>query len=79
MTPTVSTGRREFSIACPSCNHITQVPPSAIARNSFFCGMCGKSIDLHGIFRQPAGEAPTFSARRDKGTSRYKSARKARR
>lgn len=74
-------GRREITIVCPSCNHPSQIPPSAVARNSFFCGACGKSVDLSQVFRQFAsqeGGAPPMP-RRDRGESKYKSARKARR
>jgi DNA-directed RNA polymerase subunit RPC12/RpoP len=78
--PIITGGRRELGITCPGCNHQSSIPPSAIARNAYFCGMCGKAIDLHGAFRQMMGEGngPTMP-RRDKGGSKYKSARKARR
>lgn len=75
-------GRREITVVCPACNHPSQLPPSAVPRNSFFCGACGKSLDLSQVFRQIAsGESagPVPFVRRDKGDSRYKSARKGRR
>jgi hypothetical protein len=54
-----------------------------VGRNSFFCGACGKAVDLSQVFRQFAsqeggGSAPPLP-RRDKADSRYKSARKGRR
>jgi hypothetical protein len=56
------------------------VPPSAVARNSFFCSGCGKALDLSGVFRQMSeGGGPVQTGGRDRGTSRYKSARKGRR
>ena len=78
-------GRREIQVTCPSCNHPSQLPPSAVARNQFFCSRCGKALDLSQVYRQLAsGEgnasAATLSTgRREHGGSRYKSARKARR
>lgn len=76
-------GRREIQVVCPSCGHPSQVPPSAVARNSFFCSGCGKSLDLSNVFRQMAENSSNGSAplppRRDRGDSRYKSARKGRR
>ena len=74
-------GRREIQVVCPSCGHPSQVPPSAVARNSFFCSGCGKSLDLSGVFRQLAegGTGGPPPPRRDRGDSRYKSARKGRR
>lgn len=73
-------GRRELSVTCPSCSHTSQVPYSSVSRNSFFCSGCGKSIDLSQVFRQmAAGEGTAVPGRRDRGESRYKSARKGRR
>lgn len=75
MTP--GAGRREISVSCPNCNHPSQVPPSAVIRNSFFCSGCGKPFDLSNVFRQTSsGEAVVARRERD---SRYKSARRARR
>jgi endogenous inhibitor of DNA gyrase (YacG/DUF329 family) len=75
----VGGGRREISVNCPDCGHVSTLPPSAIVRNQFFCSGCGTKIDLSGIFRQiAAGEGANLGARRDRD-SRYKSARKARR
>lgn len=75
-------GRREIQVICPSCGRPSQVPPSAVARNSFFCGGCGKALDLSNVFRQMAegtGGSGPMPPRRDRGDSRYKSARKGRR
>jgi len=75
-------GRREINLVCPSCGHNSQIPPSAVARNNFFCSGCGKSLDLSQIFRQIAdgsGGAGAPMPRRDRADSRYKSARKGRR
>lgn len=75
-------GRREISVVCPSCNYPSQVPPSAVARNSFFCSGCGKPLDLSQVFRQVAngeGGGGGMPPRRDRAESRYKSARKGRR
>ena len=74
-------GRREIPVTCPGCNHTSTVPPAAVARNSFFCSRCGKSLDLSQVFRQLAsGEGPVLPPQqRDRGNSRYKSARKGRR
>ena len=70
-------GRREIAVNCPSCDHPSLVPPSAVVRNSFFCSGCGKPFDLSGVFRQFAtGEAVVARRERD---SKYKSARRARR
>jgi hypothetical protein len=57
------------------------IPPAAIARNSYFCSSCGKSVDLMSQSFRPTGDGTgsTFSPPRDKGTSKYKSARKGRR
>ena len=80
--PIVSGGsRREINIVCSGCDHHSQVPPSAVLRNNFFCSGCGKSLDLSQVFRQFAGEGNTGTQmpRRDKSDSKYKSARKARR
>ncbi|MBC8101836.1 MAG: hypothetical protein H7Z41_04530 [Cytophagales bacterium] len=75
-------GRREIVIVCPSCQFQSTVPPAAIARNQYFCSSCGKPVDLLSQAFRPVGEgaggAP-FAPRRDKGTSKYKSARKGRR
>lgn len=75
-------GRREITVVCPDCSHPSQIPPSAVSRNQFFCGGCGKSLDLSQVFRQLAGEGGSAGApppRRDRSESRYKSARKGRR
>jgi hypothetical protein len=80
--PTIGFSRREVHVPCPSCNHSCLLPPSAIARNQFFCSSCGKQLDLKAIFRQLAADnangAPQVGARRER-ESKYKSARKARR
>lgn len=75
-------GRREIQVVCPSCNHPSQIPPSAVARNNFFCSGCGKPLDLSQVFRQLAGEGGgggSVAPRNDRRDSKYKSARKARR
>lgn len=75
-------GRREITVMCPSCSHPSQIPPSAVARNSFYCSGCGKALDLSQVFRQIAsgeGGAAAPMMRRDRGESKYKSARKGRR
>ena len=74
-------GRREINIQCPSCGHPSQIPPSAVARNQFFCSGCGKSMDLSQVFRQVSPEGTTAAPlpRRDRTESKYKSARKGRR
>ena len=73
-------GRREINVTCPHCGHNSQIPPSAVARNNFFCSGCGKSLDLSQVFRQlTGGETATTAMNRDRGASRYKSARKGRR
>ncbi len=74
-------GRREIPVVCPSCSHASSVPPSAVARNSFYCSGCGKPLDLSGIFRQLTQGAGSAAPppRRDRSESRYKSARKGRR
>ena len=84
MRPTMGTGggRREITVTCPECSHQSQIPPSAVARNQFFCGGCGKSLDLSQVFRQlvsPEGGTSTAAPRRDRADSKYKSARKGRR
>jgi DNA-directed RNA polymerase subunit RPC12/RpoP len=76
-------GRREIPVTCPSCNFRSTVPPAAVARNAYFCSGCGKSLDLTQAFRayvtpDENGAAP-LAPRRDRGTSKYKSARKGRR
>lgn len=76
-------GRREIIVVCPSCQYQSAVPPAAVSRNSYFCSSCGKSVDLMTQMYRPGGgeggPAPMAGARRDKGTSKYKSARKGRR
>lgn len=74
-------GRREITVVCPGCNHPSQIPPSAVARNQFFCSGCGKSLDLSQVFRQLASGEGTAAPppRRDRSDSKYKSARKGRR
>ncbi|MDX1934352.1 MAG: hypothetical protein SFU56_17250 [Capsulimonadales bacterium] len=72
-------GRREIQVVCPECNHPSQIPPSAIQRNNFFCGRCGKMLDLSQVFRQIAAGETGPPPSRDRGDSRYKSARKSRR
>ena len=74
-------GRREIHIECPSCQHMSQIPPAAVLRNNYYCSGCGKPIDLSRVFQQMAGDgAPAGAARggRDR-ESKYKSARKSRR
>lgn len=75
-------GRREIPIMCPSCGSRSSIPPAAVARNNYFCSGCGKALDLSQAFRPlAAGEesgAPP-PPRRDRGNSKYKSARKGRR
>jgi len=78
----VGGGRREINVQCPSCGHPSQIPPSAVGRNQFFCSGCGKSLDLSQVFRQVNPDGAVGSAplpRRDRTESRYKSARKGRR
>ncbi len=82
MRPFTPGGRREISIACPSCGSRSSVPPAAVARNNYFCSGCGKALDLSQALRAPApgdesGAPPP--PRRDRGSSRYKSARTGRR
>ncbi|MBC8101680.1 MAG: hypothetical protein H7Z41_03735 [Cytophagales bacterium] len=75
-------GRREIAITCPDCGHQSQIPPSAVARNNFFCSGCGKPLDLSQVFRQlMTGDGASGQATmgRDRADSRYKSARKGRR
>ena len=74
-------GRREIPIQCPHCEFRSSVPPAAIARNAYFCSGCGKSLDLSQVLRQlaPPEEGGAPQPRRDRGTSKYKSARKGRR
>jgi hypothetical protein len=75
-------GRREIQVVCPSCSHPSQLPPSAVLRNNFFCSGCGKALDLSQVFRAITGEGGTggsMPVRRDRADSKYKSARKARR
>ncbi len=72
-------GRREINLVCPGCGHNSQVPPSAIARNNFFCAGCGKSLDLSQVFRQLSNGEGGPAPQRDRSDSRYKSARKGRR
>jgi hypothetical protein len=72
-------GRREINLVCPSCGHNSQIPPSAVARNNFFCSGCGKSLDLSQVFRQLADGSGGPAPQRDRADSRYKSARKGRR
>lgn len=71
-------GRREIQVVCPQCNHASQIPPSAVSRNQFFCSRCGNALDLSQVFRSLAMGESTPSNREQSG-SRYKSARKARR
>ena len=74
-------GRREIPIVCPFCDSRSSIPPAAVARNAYFCSGCGKSLDLSQVFRNPvtgAQDAPP-PPRRDRGSSKYKSARKGRR
>ena len=75
--------RREIQVVCPGCNHPSQLPPSAVLRNNFFCSGCGKSLDLSQVFRQMGGGegngGGSMPVRRDRADSKYKSARKARR
>lgn len=76
--PTVGFSRREINVPCPACNHTCMLPPSAIARNQFFCSSCGKQLDLKAIFRQMASDgAPAMNVRRESRDHKYKSARKA--
>lgn len=74
-------GRREINLVCPGCGHNSQIPPSAIARNNFFCAGCGKPLDLSMVFRQLSNDGVSAPAgpQRDRADSRYKSARKGRR
>lgn len=77
-------GRREIQVTCPSCNHMSQLPPSAVVRNNFFCSRCGKMLDLSNVFRnltgsEGGGGGTPLNAGRERGESKYKSARKARR
>jgi hypothetical protein len=75
-------GRREIVVVCGSCQFQSSIPPAAISRNSYFCSSCGKAIDLLTQAFRPTGEGAggfTAGARRDRGNSRYKSARKGRR
>jgi|GEM_PF-922896 hypothetical protein len=74
-------GRREIQVTCPGCDHVSQLPPAAVLRNNFFCSRCGKMLDLSQVFRNLTGgeSGSTLTAGRDRGTSKYKSARKARR
>ncbi len=76
-------GRREIVIVCPDCQFQSSVPPAALKRNAYFCSSCGQSIDLLAQSFRPPGEGGPggfqAGARRDKGSSRYKSARKGRR
>jgi hypothetical protein len=75
-------GRREIALTCPNCGHQSQIPPSAVARNQFFCAGCGKALDLSQVFRQlTTGDGASGQATmgRDRTDSRYKSARKGRR
>jgi uncharacterized paraquat-inducible protein A len=80
--PSFTGGRREIVIICPSCEFRSTVPPAAIARNSYFCSRCGKPVDLLKQTYRPegsSGDGAYAAPRRDKNTSRYKSARKGRR
>lgn len=79
--PPFTGGRREIVIICPGCEFRSTVPPAALARNSYFCSRCGKAVDLLTQRYRPEGsdEGAFAGPRRDKGTSRYKSARKGRR
>ena len=83
MRPFTPGGRREIPVTCPACDFRSTVPPAAVARNAYFCSGCGKSLDLSQALRlPPPGEGGVPGAplpRRDRGTSRYKSARKGRR
>ncbi|GAB4461491.1 MAG: hypothetical protein OHK0029_26840 [Armatimonadaceae bacterium] len=75
-------GRREIQVTCPSCNHASQLPPAAVLRNNFFCSRCGKMMDLSQVFRRLTGGesgSTLTAANRDRGGSKYKSSRKARR
>ena len=73
-------GRREIPILCPGCGFRSSVPPAAVARNAYFCSGCGKSLDLSQALRaQGPVDAAAPLPRRDRGTSKYKSARKGRR
>ena len=75
-------GRREIQVTCPSCSHVSQLPPSAVMRNNFFCSRCGKMLDLSQVFRSLTGDGSssgTMPQGRDRTESKYKSARKARR
>lgn len=80
-TPPFVGGRREIVVVCPGCEFRSTVPPAAIGRNAYFCSRCGKALDLQAQLRQqvPTGEGGALAPRRDKGTSKYKSARKGRR
>ena len=83
MRPLPPGGRREFPVACPSCDARSSVPYAAIARNNYFCSGCGKSLDLQQMVR-PASTTggPVASLpppRRDRNNRNYKSARKGRR
>ncbi len=49
-------------------------------RNNFYCSGCGKSLDLSQVFKQVnTGPSNVSTSGRDRGSSRYKSARKSRR
>ncbi len=74
-------GRREIPITCPSCGSRSTIPPAAVARNNYFCSGCGKAMDLTQAFRPmaPSEEGAAPPPRRDRGNSKYKSARKGRR
>jgi hypothetical protein len=77
-------GRREIIVVCPACQFRSSVPPAAVSRNAYFCSKCGKALDLMTQTYRPGGgtedgdNAPP-PPRRDRGTSKYKSARKGRR
>jgi hypothetical protein len=71
-------------VVCPACDFRSTVPATAIGRNQYFCSSCGKAVDLvTQVYRPPAtdGAPGQFAAapRRDRGNSKYKSARKGRR
>ena len=77
-------GRREIIVVCPDCKFQSSVPPTAVGRNAYFCSSCGKSVDLLTQSYQPPaptgdGTGPRPGPRRDRGSSKYKSARKGRR
>jgi hypothetical protein len=65
-------GRREIALTCPELRTSVPDPPSAVARNQFFCAGCGKPLDLSQVFRQlTTGDGASGQATQGRDPKRF--------